>query len=658
MRFLLAILIAVPVWAQDQQAVSPAPATDQKTASPAPSTDQWLTGSVEFGYRWLTDIAGSLATYRSIINLGEGPKLFGLDFTVLDPKKRLFDRLNVRAYNWGGDPYNTAHIDARKLGIYDFSADYRNIIYFNALPSFANPFAPAGFDQQSFDVHKRMADVSLELVPGKHIVPYLAWAHNGNHGQGIGTWVTDSDPSNVYPVPSLIRDSTENYRGGVRFEYNRFHVTLEQGGTTFKDDDQAFDNIPNPGDLTTPFLGQPLVLNSFQQAYAIRGSSIYSRGLVTATPTSWLTLTGQFLYSQPKTDVHYTATATGNLAVLAMLYSGITDLATGTAKQPHTTANLGGEVRPSKKLRIIESWITDRYHDASFGLLATTLYNGAVPTSTSLEASPELQIVNYNQQEVDAIYDVTDRLTLRGGHRYVWGYATVRAGQLSQTGNFASGLLHRNVALAGASFRVFDKLRTNLDYERGLSDDVYFHTSLNDYHRVRARAQYRVNSSLSLSANFTLLNNQNPAPSVQYNFQTQNESLLVNWAPNASKRISFVGEYDHTYLNSNINYISLPFFNTAVSRYRDHAHTASSSAVLPLPGYHGLTPRLEAGGSLFISSGSRPTRFYQPLARLSMPIDKHVSWNAEWRWYGFGEPFYLYEGFRVHAFTMSLRVTR
>jgi hypothetical protein len=247
---------------------------------------------------------------------------------------------------------------------------------------------------------------------------------------------------------------------------------------------------------------------------------------------------------------------------------------------------------------------------------------------------------------------------LRGGYRYVWGDATVRASELSQTGNFGSGQLRRNVALAGASFRVFEKLRANLDYERGLSDDVYFRTSLNDYHRVRARAQYRVNPSLSLSGNFTLLNNQNPAPSVQYNFQTQNESLMVNWTPNGSKRISFVGEYDHTYLNSNINYLSLPFLNTAVSRYRDHAHTASATAAVALPGYHGLVPRLEAGGSFFISSGSRPTRFYQPLVRFSLPLEKHVSWNTEWRWYGFGEPFYLYEGFRVHAFTTGLRVTR
>jgi len=69
-----------------------------------------------------------------VVNLGEGPKLTGLDFTILDPKKRLFDRLDARANGWGGDPYSTAHVDARKLGIYDFSFDYRNIAYFTPCP--------------------------------------------------------------------------------------------------------------------------------------------------------------------------------------------------------------------------------------------------------------------------------------------------------------------------------------------------------------------------------------------------------------------------------------------------------------------------------------------------------------------------------------------
>ena len=59
-------------------------------------------------------MGGSLDTYRSIVDLGSGPKLLGDEFTVIDPKHRLFDRIDVRAFDWGGDPYATLHVDIRK----------------------------------------------------------------------------------------------------------------------------------------------------------------------------------------------------------------------------------------------------------------------------------------------------------------------------------------------------------------------------------------------------------------------------------------------------------------------------------------------------------------------------------------------------------------
>ena len=77
-----------------------------------------------------------------------------------------------------------------------------------------------------------------------------------------------------------------------------------------------------------------------------------------------------------------------------------------------------------------------------------------------------------------------------------------------------------------------------------------------------------------------------------------------------------------------------------------------------LPRSAGLTPKLTAGGSFFISSGSRPARYYQPLATLWVPVVKHISWSTEWRYYGYGEAFYLYEGFHAHLVTTGLRFTR
>src|SRR5262249_8379456 len=141
-------------------------------------------------------------------------------------------------------------------------------------------------------------------LPGNWLVPYLAFDRDAGNGNGITTFVTGG---NEYPLPDRIRNSANNYRGGIRLELRSFHVTLEQGGTTFKDDQQVFSSssAPNPGNNTAPLLGQRLFLTGLQQTYGIRGTGVYSKGLLTARPVSWADLYGQFLFSQPKNDVNY-----------------------------------------------------------------------------------------------------------------------------------------------------------------------------------------------------------------------------------------------------------------------------------------------------------------------------------------------------------------
>jgi hypothetical protein len=94
------------------------------------------------------------------------------------------------------------------------------------------------------------------------------------------------------------------------------------------------------------------------------------------------------------------------------------------------------------------------------------------------------------------------------------------------------------------------------------------------------------------------------------------------------------------------------------SRYRDNAHMATALFNAKLPGRSGFVPKLSAGGSFFISSGSRPSSYFQPLAKLFVPVTKQLNWFTEWQYYGYGEAFYLYEGFRTHLFTTGLRLTR
>ena len=630
-----------------------APATPAAAASPAPSTEQWISGSFDLGYRWV-GTSGSNSEYRSVVDLNSGVRLLDVDLTILDPNKRFFDRLDASASGWG-DPYNSAHVDANKLGIYDFRFDYRNIAYFNAVPSFANPGAPAGFNEQAFDIHRRMMSADLDLLPGKHFVPYLSFDHNSGYGHGIDTYVDSS--SNEYAVPTLLRDTTNNYHGGLRVEYSHVHLSLEQGGTTYKDDDYASDSQLELGDNTTPLLGQVLDLTKLQQTYGIRGSSLYTRALVTASVTPWLNVYGQFLYSEPKITVNYADIANGNFALLSSLlfYSGQVNLGTGASNQPHTTASGGFEMRPLKRVRVMGSWMTDRYHDADAPLLNQQIY--LTPTTLGPDLITGLnytQYVNYNQGEVNVFYDASNRLTLRAGYRYIWGDATELGGQLSQTGLLVNGQLQRNVALAGATYRASEKLSVNLDYEGASSDHIYFRTSLNDYRQGKARARYQLASALTLQARYQILNNQNPDPGIRYDFQSRDSSLGLIWTPKGAKRISVTGEYDRTTLRSNITYLTLPYLGPAVSDYRDNAHIVTGSVDVALPG----NAKLSVGGSMFLSSGSQPTNYYEPLGRFSVPIGKHVAWNTEWQWYGFGDTFYGYEGFRTHIVTTGIRVTR
>ncbi|MEN6534815.1 MAG: hypothetical protein ABFD89_14195, partial [Bryobacteraceae bacterium] len=80
---------------------------------------------------------------------------------------------------------------------------------------------------------------------------------------------------------------------------------------------------------------------------------------------------------------------------------------------------------------------------------------------------------------------------------------------------------------------------------------------------------------------------------------------------------------------------------------------------LKFPSYlQKASPRLALGGSFFKASGSRPTEYYQPVVKFSVPFHQKVCGFLEWRWYRLHESYYRYEGFRAHqlvgGFSLSL----
>jgi len=72
---------------------------------------------------------------------------------------------------------------------------------------------------------------------------------------------------------------------------------------------------------------------------------------------------------------------------------------------PHTTGSLGAEIRPLKRVRMTESWLTDRMHDAGSSPRPRDRAGarGAEVTAQTLEAS---LVSNYNQVETSVHVDV------------------------------------------------------------------------------------------------------------------------------------------------------------------------------------------------------------------------------------------------------------
>ncbi len=646
-----------PAAAQPPAAPPPA-AVASEAASPVPSNENWLTGSIDLGYRWQPGVGGSLDTYRSIVNLGAGPKLLGADFTITDPKGRLFDQIQVRAYGWGDEPYETVHVGVRKKKLYEFNADYRDLAYFDFLPSYADPLLSSrgiALNEQSFDTRRRLGSFSLEVLPGNWIVPYFAYDRDSGSGTGATTFVTDA---NEFPVPNTMSDRTDLFRGGVRIELKRFHLTLEEGGTTFQNNQTVYQSSgsTNFGNLAGLFFGQKIDLTNLLASYGIDGSSTYSKALFTANVTPWLDLYGQFLYSQPKTNVNYQQNDTGNLVLQSQLlfYTSQQYLVSAAAELPHTTGSFSAEIRPLPHLRIIESWMTDRLDDSgsadSKQVLGSSAQMAALLTSSL--------VTNYSQQEVDLFYDPIAKLVFHGGYRYVWGDANDAFLPTAGLASADQGKLSRNVGIGGVTFRPSQKVSVSGDVEAASSGGAYFRTSLYDYQKLRAKARYQATTSLSLSADFTYLNNQNPLSGTKYSYQAQQESLSVLWTPSAGKNWNIQGSYSRSTMYSDIGYLEPEFLTPDLSIYRDNAHTATALFSANLPHYSGLTPKFTGGGSLFISSGSRPTSYYRPFAKLLLPVRKNLTWFTEWTYYGYGETFYLYEGFRSHLVTTGLRFTR
>jgi len=646
-----------------QEAPRPEQPKDQTTPqtasqSPVAVQEPWVTGTLDFGYRWRTDPGGNANMYRSLVDLGEGPKLLSGDLSFIDPTHRWFDQIDTRTANWGDDPYTTLNVAIRKRRVYDFTSTYRNLAYFNNIPSFANPLLDHGVlsSERTYDTRSRINSFELTLFPSTRIVPYLAYDRSSTYGNGVTPFVSDQ---NEYAVPLRTNVFNNNMRGGVRVELSRYHLTVEQGGTTFRDDQTLFQSpgSNNPGNRDGLYLGTRLSLNGLSQTSTVRGSSVYTKVLGTAQPTDWLALYGQYLYTWPQTDTNYQQANSGNFVLQsqALFFTSQHFLLTSTAQAPHQAGNVGAEFRLHPRLRLVTSWLTDRIHVSGDSTGQNRLFGSSGTQLINVGNTAELRN-DYNHVEGEMFWDVTRHLILRGGYRYEWGrtstFVLPPAGLASQ--DIAD--FRRNVIKGGFSYRTGTRISVSGDAEGAGTDAAYFRTSLYRYQKGRVQGSYQATPQLTFSAMFSALNNQNSAPSINLDYFGTQSSGTVLWNPAATKGIGFQGTYTYAVVRSSISFLVPQTLERDKSQYRDRGHSTQGMLDFALPRL-GAKAKLSAGGNFFISSGSRPTSYFQPAGKLIVPVTHVAAWITEWAYYGYAESFYSYENFRTHLITTGVRIT-
>jgi hypothetical protein len=485
--------------------------------------------------------------------------------------------------------------------------------------------------------------------------PYIAYERNTQSGTGISDLVESS--TNNYPLLNQVRWGQNTFRGGVRVELHKFHATFEEGATSFKDDEGLYSNGPGTGNLTSPYLGQQLFLNDAWEAYYIRGDGKFTKGFGTYSPASWADLYGQIYYSNPHTSSNLNQLAQGNIPGVSpdlAFYTTEFDQVYGNADMPRTSGSLSGEFRFFNRIRVREVFDTDEFHSDGTSTLAERFYaaSGIVNPLNATDVT-RFEVIQKSEQ-TEALVDVTKRLMVRAGFRYEWGDSLMGAGLTSLTSSpYETGQLKSYIGLAGVQFRPTQKLTLNADYEQADGVKTYYRTGLQDYLKLRALARVTLPWNLYLNLSENYLNNTNDTS--QAKFRTDVESASLQWLPAGSKSVSIIADYTHSEIRSDISFLVLVPYTNVLSLYVDNANTGSLMAEFTLPHKGTLVPKISFGGSFVTTAGSLPSRFYQPLGKLLIPITLRVHLYSEWQWYDLNQPFYMYEGFHAHTILSGIR---
>jgi hypothetical protein len=181
--------------------------------------DEGFYGSFMFGYR-MVDTDGTLTKYKEDINLEKGARLFHfkLHFAPKGNLKKLFDTMDVRVYNFGGDPFESFGVEVQKYGTYKFKFDRRKSAYFYSDNWDAH-------DYHTFDFDRIRDSGMLKVWLGKQAHAYIDF----NRYTKKGISVTTFDFNRVeFEFDKPIDETSQEIAVGLDYSGKNFAIAVEE----------------------------------------------------------------------------------------------------------------------------------------------------------------------------------------------------------------------------------------------------------------------------------------------------------------------------------------------------------------------------------------------------------------------------------------------
>ncbi len=669
LAFLVLAFLAHPLAAQtappDQGGQDSGQKQPPSTPAPAPQTPgegfKWGAyeghADVEFGFR-LVDGFGNRDVYKSMVNLNQGAELFRSTLSLRSNfgTGKLFDRLDISIYNMGPDPDKTFRLSASKSDKYELRVDFRNLDYYNFLPTWANPLLSKGSltGQHNLDVTYRTTDIELKLRPTSRLRPFVAYTRSSSFGPGL---TTTSFTGNEFVLNSTWHYSTDEYRGGLEIALPKLALTLEQGYRFSKNDTGVEDNVDHTGNVNRPFLGQTITLDSLQRGYHDRTTMPVTRIVAKFSPFSNLNISGRYIYSIADVTSTLGEVQAGNLVSLEnqLIYASALDGSSAEAKKPNHNAAFLIDWSPVSRLTILDQFDTRNFHVSGSALLSTMFFNprplsGAPQTSTEVSVSQlidTLLSLDQMHNQVEAEFDIGRGFYARGGYRYTHSEANLNN---YQDGTFdpRGATVTQHTGIAGFAYRPSRKMDFGVDFESTSSNGVLTRTDLLDYQQVKFNWRVDPIKNLSVSGTVGILVNENNAPDIDLNSHNRNYSFALNYAFN--ERFNLNVDYTRSNILSDMAIILPQTLTTDRSVYDERVSAAGGSFGVDF--YKGL--RADGGVRTILNAGDFPLNYYQPFASLTVPLPGRLAFKTLWQDFGYNEKNSDIQDHRTHLFSFSL----